>query len=84
MKEDLFKLIEEFDVNELYFLEETIPTYIIVSAQSESLLKKIGEMEEIEADIITLTPDEKEALKFSPSEISKVVMNVMEKGERLI
>jgi hypothetical protein len=84
MKEDLLKLIEEFDVNELYFLEETIPTYIIVSAQSESLLKKIGEMEEIEADIITLTPDEKEALKFSPSEISKVVMNVMEKGERLI
>ena len=84
MKEDLLKLIEEFDVNELYFLEETIPTYIIVSAQSESLLKKIGEMEEIEADIITLTPDEKEALKFSPSEISKVVINVMEKGERLI
>ncbi|HOI63238.1 MAG TPA: hypothetical protein PLM80_10260 [Mesotoga sp.] len=84
MKEDLLKLIEEFDVTELYFLEETIPTYIIVSAQSESLLKKIGEMEEIEADIITLTPDEKEALKFSPSEISKVVINVMEKGERLI
>ncbi|HNR78617.1 MAG TPA: hypothetical protein PK411_03930 [Mesotoga infera] len=84
MKEDLLKLIEEFDVTELYFLEETIPTYIIVSVQSESLLKKIGEMEEIEADIITLTPDEKEALKFSPSEISKVVINVMEKGERLI
>lgn len=85
MNEELLKILGDFNVKELYFLQDdAIPTFIIVSSESEEILKKVGELEEIEADIITLTPEEREKLKLSKNEISKVVLNVMEKGEKLI
>jgi hypothetical protein len=41
-------------------------------------------MEEIEADIIVISPEEKKELKNASSELSRVVLNVIESGEKLL
>ncbi|HCO69735.1 hypothetical protein [Mesotoga sp.] len=85
MKSELMKVIEGFSVEEVYFASgEPIPTFVIVSIESEDLLQKIGEMEEIEADIIVISPEERKKLENANSEISKAVMNVIESGEKLL
>ncbi len=85
MKSELMKVIEGFSVEEVYFTSgETIPTFVIVSVESEDLLQKIGEMEEIEADIIVISPEERKKLENANSDISKAVMNVIESGEKLL
>jgi len=85
MKSELMKVIEGFSVDEVYFTSgEPIPTFVIVSVESEDLLQKIGEMEEIEADIIVISPEERKKLENANSDISKAVMNVIESGEKLL
>ncbi|MDD2333096.1 MAG: hypothetical protein PHD38_01675 [Mesotoga sp.] len=85
MKSELMKIIEGFSVEEVYFTTgEPIPTFVIVSVESEDLLQKIGEMEEIEADIIVISPDERKKLESANSDISKAVLNVIESGEKLL
>jgi len=41
-------------------------------------------MEEIEADIIVISPDERKKLESANSDISKAVLNVIESGEKLL
>jgi glucosamine 6-phosphate synthetase-like amidotransferase/phosphosugar isomerase protein len=85
MIEDLLKILSGFEIEEVYFLQDdAIPTYVIVSPESDKILGKIGELSEIEADVISLTPEEREELKESESEISTVVLNIMKKGKRLV
>jgi len=85
MKSELMKVIEGFSVEEVYFTSgESIPTFVIVSLESEDLLQKIGEMEEIEADIIVISPEERKKLENANSDISKAVMNVIKSGEKLL
>lgn len=85
MKSELMKVIEGFSVEEVYFTTgEPIPTFVIVSVESEDLLQKIGEMEEIEADIIVISPEERKKLDSANSDISKAVLNVIKSGEKLL
>ncbi|MBN2254023.1 MAG: hypothetical protein JW701_10015 [Kosmotogaceae bacterium] len=85
MKSELMKVIEGFSVKEVYFTTgEPIPTFVIVSVESEDLLQKIGEMEEIEADIIVISPEERKKLDSANSDISKAVLNVIKSGEKLL
>ncbi|MBN2219497.1 MAG: hypothetical protein JW697_04395 [Kosmotogaceae bacterium] len=85
MKSELLRVLEGFSVEEVFYTSgEPIPTFVIVSMESEELLQKIGEIEEIEADIIVISPEEKKKLENANSEMSKVVLNVIESGEKLL
>ncbi|PNE22764.1 hypothetical protein V511_07425 [Mesotoga sp. Brook.08.YT.4.2.5.1] len=85
MKSELMKVLDDFSVEEAYYAAgEAIPTFVIVSMEPENLLQKIGEMEEIEADIIVISPDERKKLESADSDMSRVVMSVIESGEKLL
>ncbi|RAM62886.1 hypothetical protein DS66_06320 [Mesotoga sp. SC_3PWM13N19] len=85
MKSELMKVLDGFSVEEAYYAAgEAIPTFVIVSLEPENLLQKIGEMEEIEADIIVISPEERKKLESADSDMSRVVMSVIESGEKLL
>ena len=85
MKSELMKVLDDFSVEEAYYAAgEAIPTFVIVSMEPENLLQKIGEMEEIEADIIVISPEERKKLESADSDMSRVVMSVIESGEKLL
>ena len=85
MKCDLLDLMKDFKIEEAYCLEsEGVPFYAIVSADAASLMGAIGELNDLEADVVVLSPEEKESLYFSESEIANTVLHVIEKGKRLI
>ncbi|KUK91307.1 MAG: Uncharacterized protein XE05_1720 [Thermotogales bacterium 46_20] len=48
------------------------------------LEEDLEEVQELEADVVVLTEEEKDALEKANSEIGKVVSRVLKEGQRLI
>jgi PII-like signaling protein len=84
MKEKLLALEEKHSISEMYCLEEEVPFFVIISEDADMIIKSLEEVQELEADVVVLTEEEKVALEKANSEIGKVVSRVLKEGQRLI
>lgn len=85
MKCDLLELLKSYKIDEAYCLEsDEIPFYAIISPEASSVMSALEELSDLEADVVVLSPEEKGSLYSSESEIASTVLNVIERGSRLI
>lgn len=79
---DIEKLIESVDVEAVYFIDEEIPTYVIVTSNDSEViarLKKGFVDPEVDVNVVVLTPQEYEKL----GELNPSLKEMLEYGERL-
>ncbi|HCZ05905.1 MAG: hypothetical protein PWP37_576 [Thermotogota bacterium] len=79
---DIEKLIEGVDVEAVYFVDEEIPTYVVVTSNDSEViarLKKGFVDPEVDVNVVVLTPQEYEKL----GELNPSLNEMLEYGERL-
>lgn len=85
MKCDLLELLKNYKIDEAYCFEsDEIPFYAIISSEASKVMGALEELSDLEADVVVLSPEEKDSLYSSDSEIASTVLNVIEQGKRLI
>ncbi len=84
MKEKLLTLKDEHDISEMYYMEEEVPFFVIISEEAEKIISSLEKVQELEADVVVLTDKERKKLEEADSEIGRVVSRVLKEGQKLI
>ncbi|ACR78903.1 MULTISPECIES: hypothetical protein [Kosmotoga] len=81
----LVECLKEYKLEEFYHLEgDEVPFYVIVSQEPEKVIEVLQSLDDLEADVVVLSPEEKEAIGSTNSEIAAAVSKAIEKGQKVL
>ena len=81
----LVEHLKEYKLEEFYHLEgDEVPFYVIVSQEPEKVIDVLQNLDELEADVVVLSPEEKAAIGSTNSEIAVAVLKAIEKGQKIL
>lgn len=85
MINNVVDMVKRYPGSELYVLEsEEIPFFAIITEDTKDVINELNDIEELEADVAVLSPDEVEEVTAGSNEFASEIRKVLQEGTRLV
>ncbi|MFO7880961.1 MAG: hypothetical protein R6U52_00290 [Kosmotogaceae bacterium] len=85
MISDVIEMVKKYPGSELYILEgDDIPFFAIITDDTKNVINELNDIEELEADVAVLSPDEVEDVASGSNEFASEIRKVLQEGKKLV
>jgi hypothetical protein len=85
MISNVVDMVKRYPGSELYVLEgEGIPFFAIITEDTKDVINDLNDIDELEADVAVLSPDEVEEVTAGSNEFASEIRKVLQEGTKLV